>query len=358
MNKKVIVGILITVLVFAVVVLSVLLGIALNKDKESGSKSKRYSKYEPLVEEFVEATKDEDKMKKFIDEKTDAKALYVMNQLSLLESEDEQEIKEAFEKYYNNPDADDLKNAEDDVTYTLQSFAYYDLGLKLKEIEHVEPYPYDLGYEDIVASFTDKDNNEVQIIFVCFKDKIAYIYLNNNTDLDLEGKESVSIDFVTHNGVQFAEDYSAFGLTDEQVVDIFSSEYKKTVTLGHNTTIEFNDYISCVVTTSSFGDVAKVDFKAKWVPDQNIEADWEGYISTFVESLNIEDYSSIRDAMVSLHTEMNKHFSYDDEQPFPQELYDEYKIVDHIKIQMKATGISENEMELHFVVTPSAEENR
>ena len=37
--------------------------------------------------------------------------------------------------------------------------------------------------------------------------------------------------------------------------------------------------------------------------------------------------------------------------------YDEYKIVDHIKIQMKATGISENEMELHFVVTPSAEEN-
>ena len=29
--------------------------------------------------------------------------------------------------------------------------------------DQIAPYPYDLGYEDVVASFTDKDNNEVQI---------------------------------------------------------------------------------------------------------------------------------------------------------------------------------------------------
>ena len=350
MKKKVVVGCIITVLVIIIFALSIALIFALNKNGENNvTVGKMSAAEETIVTEFIDAVKSEIKMKNFIEKNFDFRACFAVDKTMYKdEVPDGDELKKIMEYHYNNPDESEIKETADTWTGAYYNLIINEYDLTLKDIQG--PYEYNNGFEfeDVVATYTNKDGQDLSFTFTFYHDKVVMIAAPESS------YQNYSISFTQKDGVNYRDDFSAFGYDHEHMANFFEGEVKERVDTETGYVLILNNGIKCYYELDKYGYVNYMDVYTVWEPgtSSDAEKEWFSTFTKFIKTLGYNDYDLIKSNMVNLIDEMEDELSYDADEDFPQELYDDYRTYGNSKFEIAAQGLSETEVEINFVITP------
>ena len=176
------------------------------------------------------------------------------------------------------------------------------------------------------------------------------------------------IETVEANGVKFLADYSAFAITAEDaksyLEDNMVDKTQKLKKQNNKYELELNQGVGCTITVDDNGYVKELDF----VKDVSAESEEDGeaaldsgyqlgYIfGAFLAKLGYTDLTDIQSGIVAISSETSEKMSFDETKGFPQEMYNNYKIVNHTKLHMTMDALSNTKLQVHYKILTDKKE--
>jgi hypothetical protein len=361
MNKKVVITIIV---VLILLVIGLATALVLTNTNILGNKKEKYD-YTTMANYFAVALKSKENMDSFINKHMDMRALYSLQQLYDSEINNKKDAQKLVKDSYN-ASQDKINETVKPWLSGIYTYVDLDLDLVFVSVSEPEPFLYDLEYEDITVTYKDlKENCDQLVTFTCYKGKVVTIAPDNGFEHH-DGAYYQSIDyvddtysFVRHNGVKYIDDYSAFGVMENDVISLINKDILEVSYSQDNnkTEVTLKNGIHLTIRTNEKGYVRSLDFYNRFANNFDNVNTWSLYASGFIVNFGYEDFTEINPAMQELVDGIAPAMVYDTALPFPQVLYNNQKTIDHSTIQVIVNGISETDVDMHFILIPSSSEN-
>jgi len=357
MKKKVIIGCVISFLVLIIIALAIALIISLNSKKNLNSvyyaTGEVSNEYQTIANDFVNAVKSEKQMKEYINKYFDYRACYAYEKLTEKDSIDENDDLQKFvDYYYNTPDESEINKITDSYTGGYLELVNKKYNLTLVNIGAPIKYKGNLKFEDVDATYVDSDGKELVFSFTMYDNKVALIAVPGD---DTDGA-NYSVNFVDADTITYREDYSSFGITSDSMESMLSEEIEDSSYEDGGYILKLKNGTYCYYEVDDIGCVNYIDFYTNWSPSSssNERKNWEESFNDFLDTYYY-DYDSFEDSLKSFISEIDNNLSYDENLPFPQEIYRDSRTNGHSKFEIAVHGMSETELELNFIITPISE---
>lgn len=355
MRKKIAIASIISLLLIIIIILSVAL-VKVNANH-----------YQPTYEEqsiandFAAACRNEDSLRKFIDEYIDFHAWYALDNLYDAHIDQRSTPWGTYWQYYNE-DSDEYRSFVNSNTNGLFTYSAMNLDLSIKEIEPLTNADFNLGFKKIQVTYNNKNGKKATFTFTYYEKVIASIsatydgVIKDKERTFYEGKYT-DYYFPQENTTNESEDssteYAAFSFKLDTIKDIYK-DYTISIKESDNNKydIELEDDMMLFVDLNIEGKVEKLDFNYLWEnknPDTSI---CTKYVSMLLDNIAFEEGSLVETTVTNQLTEIKDAFNNDSSTEYPHYVYNDIEIIEHTRFHMLAIKESDSETTYHFIVTP------